>query len=1121
MRTLTSLDATRSIEAYRFFDSLGRLTRSFLNEGGSPVKFITADTQYDVLGRAWRVSNPYRTNGSNDPINPSGNWTTTAYDALGRIKTVTSPDGAQVMTTYSGNQVTVQDQMGKARRSVTDALGRLQQVIEDPNGLAYQTNYSYDVLGNLHTVAQDMPPDAQHSQGVQQRRYFMYDSLSRLIRAKNPEQLANASLALTDSISGNSQWSVGYTYDNNNNLTTRTDARGITSTYTYDNLNRNTIVSYSGNIAINHFYDTAANGRGLLRASYGYVSTGANSLTAVDSYDEIGRPLNQRQQFYANNSWGNPFVTSRTYDLAGHVATQTYPSGRIVTYAYDAAGRTNSLTGNLGDGVTRTYADSITYDEWSGISRERFGTDTPLYHKERRNVRGQTYDMRLSTMNDVENWNRGAIVNYYSFQPYGFGTSGPDNNGNLLVQQYWIPNDDAISGASFMQQNYGYDSLNRIDWLGEYQNGATNTGSQTYSYDRYGNRTISNASGTGINGQQFVVDPNTNQLGVPSGMSGVMQYDFAGNLTNDSYSGAGTRTYDAENRMVTATNNANQQSIYTYDADGKRVRRNSYGQETWQVYGLDGELVAEYAANAAPTAPQKEYGYRNGELVVTAQSTTQTAAVNVASAAQGAIASSSSNYPYGTYNAAATINGDRRGLNWGAGGGWNDGTPDAYPDWLQVDFNGPKSITEVDVFTCQDNYANPSEPTETQTFSIYGLTGFEVQYWTGTTWTTVPGASVSGNNKVWRKFTFAAITTSKIRVLTSAGLASYSRLTEVEAYQSSQTSPNDVVQWIVSDQLGTPRMIADKTGSLAGIKRHDYLPFGEELFAGSGGRTSAQGYLGDSVRQKWVGYERDGETGLDYAQARYYASTQGRFTSPDPLLASGQPALPQSWNRYTYSINNPLANVDPSGLWWYTKNDGDGHPEWHDDDPGNGYTRFTQYSYYAGEDKGYVALDPYSKKYQLGFDSQEEAAGYSNQLAGETMLQRDPPQDISMLDGTLEMSTYVTGVTSLGRIGVGLAKCLLAKEGTAATAEAVTAATIHGAERIATREFTEAEIALTKTGVQLLQRDGATVFLKEVTPGKFNIIVEGGRGVVTAIKNVSEKSVARIASNYGWFSPIK
>ena len=42
---------------------------------------------------------------------------------------------------------------------------------------------------------------------------------------------------------------------------------------------------------------------------------------------------------------------------------------------------------------------------------------------------------------------------------------------------------------------------------------------------------------------------------------------------------------------------------------------------------------------------------------------------------------------------------------------------------------------------------------------------------------------------------------------------------------------------------------------------------------------------------------------------------QGRFTSPDPLLSSGIEEDPQSWNRYSYTLNNPLALIDPSGLY--------------------------------------------------------------------------------------------------------------------------------------------------------------------------------------------------------------
>ena len=120
--------------------------------------------------------------------------------------------------------------------------------------------------------------------------------------------------------------------------------------------------------------------------------------------------------------------------------------------------------------------------------------------------------------------------------------------------------------------------------------------------------------------------------------------------------------------------------------------------------------------------------------------------------------------------------------------------------------------------------------------------------------------------------------------------------------------------WLVSDHLGTPRMIVNKSGTLASVKRHDYLPFGEELPAGTGGRTWGQGYSGDSVRQHFTGYEADGETGLNFAEARYQSNLQGRFTSVDPFGASASIASPQSFNRYSYVQNNPVNAVDPSGM---------------------------------------------------------------------------------------------------------------------------------------------------------------------------------------------------------------
>jgi RHS repeat-associated protein len=66
--------------------------------------------------------------------------------------------------------------------------------------------------------------------------------------------------------------------------------------------------------------------------------------------------------------------------------------------------------------------------------------------------------------------------------------------------------------------------------------------------------------------------------------------------------------------------------------------------------------------------------------------------------------------------------------------------------------------------------------------------------------------------------------------------------------------------------------------------------------------------------RKFTGKERDAETGLDYFGARYLSAAEGRFTSPDPLMASATVSNPQKWNRYNYALNNPLRFVDPDGL---------------------------------------------------------------------------------------------------------------------------------------------------------------------------------------------------------------
>jgi RHS repeat-associated protein len=108
---------------------------------------------------------------------------------------------------------------------------------------------------------------------------------------------------------------------------------------------------------------------------------------------------------------------------------------------------------------------------------------------------------------------------------------------------------------------------------------------------------------------------------------------------------------------------------------------------------------------------------------------------------------------------------------------------------------------------------------------------------------------------------------------------------ESMAYQTSMSGP------VTQDRLGTNRF--------AGAR---FYPYGEEITSTASDRT------------KFGTYNRDSYTGFDYAQNRYFASTYGRFVTPDPFGGSESPVDPGSWNRYAYAVDDPVNRNDPNGL---------------------------------------------------------------------------------------------------------------------------------------------------------------------------------------------------------------
>ncbi len=109
-------------------------------------------------------------------------------------------------------------------------------------------------------------------------------------------------------------------------------------------------------------------------------------------------------------------------------------------------------------------------------------------------------------------------------------------------------------------------------------------------------------------------------------------------------------------------------------------------------------------------------------------------------------------------------------------------------------------------------------------------------------------------------------------------------------------SENATLKYIHQDHLSGTSLMTDTEGASLGIIK--YMPYGETM-AGS-----------VPTDKLFTGQRLDG-TGLYYYGARYYDPTIGRFISPDTIVPG--PTNPQSFNRYSYCLNNPLKYIDPSG----------------------------------------------------------------------------------------------------------------------------------------------------------------------------------------------------------------
>ena len=575
-----SITSTVTLRTNALFDQLGRPVQTQV--ASDPSGTDCTDTTYDSLGRVSTVSNPYRATSD-----PTYGIATSTYDGLGRTTNVNHQDNNNTTTPYSANCATVTNPSGNARKMCNDGLGRLTQVYEDPGSSPhknYLTSYTYNVFDDLLTVVQG----TQKPCGGSYSRQFIYDSLSRLAAACNPE-------------SG----TTSYTYDANGNVTKRTDARSVSTTYGYDDLNRVTSKSYSDGFTppVTFAYDaasitlggqnlTSSNPVGRMIAAYTTGSSGQLLSATANSYDKVGRISGQSycMPYYCAWQPASFLSSSYTYDLAGDVYQSDHngfwnPVNFTVTQTLDGAQRVTSVTSSFYDNLhPENLAQSISYTPFGAIKSLTNGCagtggnncsnsaqealETYDYNNRLQLVRTQ---LGTAASGQSAQYNC-KVHDYYqssgnaSACTFPYPSSPPTSGDSGNVWGYWYSNSNTTFDHS---ATFGYDSVNRLT-------SAAATGNSTYSLSfsytgdgstgQYGNMQCTGSAGC-TSGLTF--SASSNHI-TTSGYS----YDAAGNVLSD---GGFTYQYDGEGRLISLDGQPGQAcasgAVFcnTYDAFGRVV----------------------------------------------------------------------------------------------------------------------------------------------------------------------------------------------------------------------------------------------------------------------------------------------------------------------------------------------------------------------------------------------------------------------------------------------------------------------------------------------------------------------------------------------------------------------
>jgi len=802
-------------------------------------------------------------------------------------------------------------------------------------------------------------------------KYFTYDVFGNLLTAqlnccqsKTWTYSATTQYSLPDSItSGTSPaLTTTCTYNPYTGLMTKvTDPNSLSTSYSYDFLRRTTGVSQANGSTPGLSASFAYNDTTFTTTTTSTIDS-TKSVQQITATDGLGRAITSTTEDAGNAVYS---IVAEKYDLFGRAYSTSNPytgssTDCWTTTQFDVLGRPISITAPSPDAsVTNfVYAEQyVTATDSAGKQRKSqmdgAGRLYKLFEPDINNNNSLTTQYTTYAYNifdELTTVTQGAQTRSYVYDALGrLNSSTTPEAGTVCLGTYSGSNCQANGYDNFdnllyrtdargVVTSYGYDGLNRLSSVSYNVSGATGvpaTSTVSFSYGLTSSCTT--AHGTGCIGQLITLSDGVgsenysyNALEQMTQLQKVIgtstyptsyAYNLAGELTQITYPSGRVvqQSVDTIGRLCEiapsttgcGTASSPYATGFAYTA-ANQTQGFKYGNGIFASFGFSSDRLQLNCLDYSTTN-------RSGNCTHDSTSKFSLAySYGAAGSNNGQISSITDNVDNGrsatyTYDplyrlSIATTAGSVNYAAWGL-----NETYDRYGNRSAQGVNSgctgitcptnsvtPDPATNRIIGDCYDANGNllaqsaPPCPSPTYTYDAenravsylsaaytYDGNSLRVKKVSGGTTTVY----IFSGSKVIAEYDNGALVGSPSREYIYAGAALLAKI------DSSGT------KYYHQDHLSN-RLVTDTSGNTFAQLGH--FPFGEQWYNTAGDKLV------------FTSYERDSESGNDYAMARYYISPLGRFSSPDPL--SGNISNPQSLNRYLYTRDDPANFVDPTGL---------------------------------------------------------------------------------------------------------------------------------------------------------------------------------------------------------------